>query len=179
MIRLPKSLLSVGVFGLAFATLTLSLPKAAHAVAAALVQVTNTASNPAVTQDTSHLASQMVHVACFGESLHSTGGGCNLISPSATPFFPSDYAIRGTLVVTSVDVNGSDSTGASPCPSALQVNLTQYSYWDLTAGAAATAHFVYPSGFALAGLDLNGVSVIAGGSNCSAYVHIYGYLTAN
>ena len=49
--RLPKSLLSFGAIALAAGLLTLAFPRAAHAVAAALVVVTNTRSNPVPNQD--------------------------------------------------------------------------------------------------------------------------------
>jgi hypothetical protein len=49
--RLPKSLLSFGAVALAAGVLTLAFPHAAHAVAAALVEVTNTRSNPVPNQD--------------------------------------------------------------------------------------------------------------------------------
>src|SRR6201997_5426256 len=50
------------------AVLTLAAPRAAHAVVAALVQVANTTANPAVTQDTSKAASQIVHLTTLGQS---------------------------------------------------------------------------------------------------------------
>jgi hypothetical protein len=49
--RLPKSLLSFGAVALAAGVLTLAFPRAAHAVAAVLVEVTNTRSNPVPNQD--------------------------------------------------------------------------------------------------------------------------------
>ena len=49
--RLPKSLLSFGAVALAAGLLTLAFPRAAHAVAAVLVVVTNTRSNPVPNQD--------------------------------------------------------------------------------------------------------------------------------
>jgi hypothetical protein len=51
MTKLPKSLLSFGAVALAAGVLTLAFPRAAHAVAAALVEVTNTRSNPVPNQD--------------------------------------------------------------------------------------------------------------------------------
>jgi len=51
MFRLPKYALHFGVGALATLALTLAAPKAAHAIAATLVQVTNTAANPVINQD--------------------------------------------------------------------------------------------------------------------------------
>jgi len=52
--------------------LTLVAPRAAHAAVAALVQVTNTIANPAVTEDTSRAASQIVHLITQVKSAVST-----------------------------------------------------------------------------------------------------------
>jgi hypothetical protein len=46
MIRIPKFIVSLGAFALAAGALTLAVPRAARAVAAALVQVTNNYSTP-------------------------------------------------------------------------------------------------------------------------------------
>lgn len=51
MTRISNSILSYGAVALAAGALTLALPQAAHAVAAALVQVTNTAANPVINQN--------------------------------------------------------------------------------------------------------------------------------
>ncbi len=61
--------MSFGALALAAGALTLAVPRAAHAVAAALVQVTNTVT----TQDTSRQASQLVHLTVqlvVGPTLH-------------------------------------------------------------------------------------------------------------
>jgi hypothetical protein len=58
--QLPKSVLSFGAGALALGILVLTAPHAAHALAATLVQVTNTAASPAVTESTNRLASQQV-----------------------------------------------------------------------------------------------------------------------
>jgi len=44
--------------------LTLLAPMAAHAIVVTLVQIANTTANPAITQDTAHLASQIVSLRC-------------------------------------------------------------------------------------------------------------------
>lgn len=180
MIRLKKWALPVTGLGVTLA-LVFATPRAAHAVVAALVQVTNTASNPAVTQDTSHMASQMVHLTCYGTSTDAGGGTCYSISPSAEISGSGDYFVPSgqSLIVTSVDIYGTNSSGSAACPSAMLVRLTSYSYWQLTAGEVAVAHYSYPSGIPLGGVVLNGVGVSAGGSSCSAAVQVYGYLTAN
>ncbi len=51
MFRLPQSVLHFGAGALVLGTLIVAAPKAAHAIAATLVQVTNTAANPVLTQE--------------------------------------------------------------------------------------------------------------------------------
>jgi hypothetical protein len=55
MIRLRVSALAVGGIVLAAGLLILAAPRTVHAVAAALVQVTNTASNPVVNADATRI----------------------------------------------------------------------------------------------------------------------------
>jgi hypothetical protein len=61
-----KSLL-MGTGGVVFAGLVLALlaPKAVHALAATTVQVVNTSASPAITEDTSRQASQIVTIQCL------------------------------------------------------------------------------------------------------------------
>jgi hypothetical protein len=70
-----KSLL-MGTGGVVLAGLVLALlaPKAVHAVVATAVQVVNTSANPAITEDTSRQASQIVTI------------NCQVALGSATPF---------------------------------------------------------------------------------------------
>jgi len=73
MTKLPKSILSFGAVALAAGVLTLAFPRAAHAVAAVLVEVTNTRSNPVPNQDADapgrhpyqQSCSAFVKVTCF------------------------------------------------------------------------------------------------------------------
>jgi hypothetical protein len=63
--RFVKSaLMGTGALALAALLLSLLAPKAAHAIVATLVQVVNTTANPAITQDTSKQASQIVTLDC-------------------------------------------------------------------------------------------------------------------
>ena len=64
MTRLPKSVLSFGAVALATCVLTLAVPRSAHAVAAALVQVVNTRSTPVPNQDVDHPARHPFTASC-------------------------------------------------------------------------------------------------------------------
>lgn len=187
MIRLKRWALPLTGLGVTLA-LVLATPRAAHAVAAALVQVTNTASNPAVTQDTSHMASQMVHLSCFGE-VNGFSQSCVLISPSGELGSVYSYTVPAgqSLVITSVDVTGGASGSSGGCPAALGVFLnfagnifaSSNWYWQLAPSAGTTTHFTYPPGFAVNGTTLTGLLVGSSNASCYAIAHIYGYLTAN
>jgi hypothetical protein len=64
MIRIPKSIFSFGALVLAAGVVTLAVPRTAHALAAALVEIANTPASPANTQDISKQANQMVQLVC-------------------------------------------------------------------------------------------------------------------
>jgi len=67
MIRLPKFVVSLGAVALVACGLTLTVPRAAHAFAAALVQVTNTVDNPVQNQDVDALGRHPFMSSCSGQ----------------------------------------------------------------------------------------------------------------
>jgi hypothetical protein len=75
-----KSLL-MGTGGVVLAGLVLALlaPKAVHAIVATAVQVVNTSASPAMTEDTSLQASQIVTISC------SVASGSSVFCSRATP----------------------------------------------------------------------------------------------
>ena len=87
--------------------LTLAAPRAAHAVVAALVQVVNTTANPAVTQDTSKQASQILTLSCR-------------LQGSSTPSALSCFQIDG---------HGLQSTTQYTVPSTTHFILTSLDYF--------------------------------------------------
>jgi hypothetical protein len=182
MIHLPKSAVSFSVVAVAAGILTLAAPRAAHAVAAALVQVTNTSSNPVVTQSTPTMASQLVDL--YGQ----TGYASDPNSPAVAPFYPflpgGDIVTIGysvpanqALVITSADVLFYDCQNSStPGTAALVVNNDSLSHRFWAASSEATAHFTYPTGFALApGATLG----FENNSQCLLAIDMQGYLTSN
>jgi hypothetical protein len=64
MIRLPKSVLSFGAVALVAVVATLAVPRAAHGIAAALVQVTNTSASPVMNQDVDALGRHPYMSSC-------------------------------------------------------------------------------------------------------------------
>jgi hypothetical protein len=66
MIRLPKSVVSFGTVALVAGVVMLAVPRAAHGIAAALVQVTNTSANPVLNQDVDALGRHPFMSSCSG-----------------------------------------------------------------------------------------------------------------
>jgi hypothetical protein len=69
MIRLSKSVGSLGAVALVAGVFTLTVPRAAHAVAAALVQVTNTSANPVLNQDVDALGRHPFMSSCSAQNI--------------------------------------------------------------------------------------------------------------
>jgi hypothetical protein len=97
MFKLPKNLSVYGAAALAVATLVLATPRAAHAIAATLVQVTNTTANPVPNLDAERIARIPY------ESTQQPQGNCpnsNLIQACNFAFTPPPTGYR--LVVENV-----------------------------------------------------------------------------
>ena len=121
MYRLPKLFLTYSAAALAAVALLLAAPRAAHAIAAALVQVTNTAASPAIAQDVAKLASQNVLLISNPSSssgypnpnpiLTSGNGVLHQMFPNGT-YSASPFVVPAgqNLVVTTVDLY----TGGGP-----------------------------------------------------------------
>lgn len=186
MIRLSKSVLAVGGVVLAAGLIGVTNPKTVHALAAALVQVTNTASNPVVTESTDHQAGQLVNLQCDGVS----GRNCFPISSTTGNTQGGSFQVPAgkSFVVTAVDITtlstdpqcgGSrnfwlDSTNDS----GMTTNLTRW--WI---GPNGNYHFTYPTGFVIG----SGSSVSVDDDNAcysqslayDDFVMVQGYLTVN
>src|ERR1700722_9668466 len=109
MIRIPKLILSFGAFALAAGVLTLAVPRTAHALAAAMVQVANTPASPANTQDISKQASQLVHLNVQVTSQFPIP--FNLVTQTNGAIGPYSVPTTSSLVITTVDVTPAGSPG--------------------------------------------------------------------
>jgi hypothetical protein len=171
MIKPSKSVLSFGAGAFALGVLMLATPRAAHAVAAALVQVTNTASNPAVTQDVTHQVAQLVSLGV------TTIGG----EPSQFLNFLSNgtYVIGYTvpanqyLVITSVDVTGQGCTGLN-----VSIGIGNYTPASWIVSGVNTTHFDYASGIVIPP-GATPLNIVNGPSTCAASLTLHGYLSSN
>ena len=188
MIRSRNFAFSFAGTAVAVALLVVCVPRAAHAVVAALVQVSNTVSAPAITQSVSEQAQQLLEVECIFEQQVSPDSFCNFIAPTGLANGPSSaVTISPTqnFVITSVDLKVV-GPGFSTCPydysSSVQINspggqITRKS--RMVAAHSGTQHFAYPSGILIAGgTQFVGVSgVVSTTTPCSLTVDMFGYLT--
>jgi hypothetical protein len=178
--KFAKSLLigtgSVAVAGFA---LTLLAPKALHAVVATLVEVANTSSNPAITQDVPHLASQIVTLAAQVDASSFTkvflfyqvlpqGGtsGTSFVTPGGK-----------SLVITSIEFAPTAGSGDVTLVLLDGFTINTYEQWNVSAGSITDLQ--YPTGIVL-GSGVSPIIVPQHGSTTGAFnVYLHGYLTAN
>jgi hypothetical protein len=171
MIRIPKSVVSFGALALAAGALTLAVPRAAHAVAAALVQVSNPPASPANTEDTSRQANQLVQLNCgVGADLTN----CILLGSNQPVYtVPNNQS----LVITSVEL----TAGVFNANSSISVTLNDlnlagnppYHFW-VVAPSLNTVQFQYPSGIVLPPGTEVGIFY-----SSRVAVQLSGYLTTN
>jgi hypothetical protein len=172
-----------GTAGVLF-VLLLAAPRAAHAVAAALVQVANTTASPAVTQDVSKMASQLVELTAPIDAFPNGGIPVELsrIDPATGQIGASSFVVPPgqNFVITGVD----DLQFFDFVSIVLYDNFTSTAnyreIWGLTGNSsnAITASLRFPGIVVVSGhrLSMFITSPAAGNLN---YLRLYGYLTAN
>lgn len=180
MFRLNKSVLSFGAGAFALGVLMLAVPGAAHAIGT-LVQVTNTAANPAVTQDVAKLASQNVILVSStgGVSPHGNTVLQQMFSNGTIESSPFVVPAGQNLVVTTVDLlpdygfpaAGSDLVGIYNNVSGLL--RAQFSVPNTTSTQQQFPNgFVFPAGESVLACDY-------GVSSSPVTFTVHGYLTSN
>ena len=151
------------------------------------MQVSNTASNPVVTQGIGKQATQIVELTCgFTLVPKAPENLCSLENGDGSSGGTTYYTVPSgqSLVIDSVDITNNIQLG-KPCTSSAFVELSVENSatsqlltreaWLLPAGTG-TAHYVYPSGIVLpGGTEVHGVSSIF--SSCSVGAQLHGYLT--
>jgi hypothetical protein len=171
MIRLSKSVLAVGGVVLALGLIAFTNPKTVHALAAALVEVTNTASNPVVTQSTTQQAAQIVQLTCNGNS-----GPCTYVLGNAFT-----VPLGKSFVLTSIDITASNTPSNILCPIAADAFLhwntedasdTGVYSWVVPANSG-TVHLTYPSGLVFAPT----ATLHTDNAFCNVSMLLSGYLT--
>jgi len=174
MFRLPKSVPFYGAVAIAAASLILAAPQAAHAIAVALVQVTNTAASPAITQGTEKQAAQLLELICANPPGATTTEVCGLNLPNggSSPYTPGTQS----YVITGVDfVPAGCGSASPPITHNLEVNGNQRYAWIVP--ESAMSHFTYPSGIVTGPGAI--ISITAFNSTCEVSSYLSGYLTAN
>jgi hypothetical protein len=179
MIRLSKSVLAVGGVVLAGGLIMVMNPRAVHAVSAALVQVTNTAANPAVTQSVGAQAGNLVHLSC-AVPLSGLSVTCNRVAADTS--ITTNYTVPAgeSLVITAMDVWPLGPV----CPGTYTISLGSPSFAGVflqlpATDPPATIHFVYPSGPVIGeGITPTLASSSSACDSSLEVVAIFGYLTA-
>jgi hypothetical protein len=167
---------SIGAGSVAAAALALTLfvPKTAHAVAAAFVQVVNTAASPAIAQDVSKLASENVLLWNSGNTInpHSAQFLSQVLANGSTA--PSAFVVPAgeSLVITSVDITPSGS-GSSPIFIGIGLEEVVIPDTPYTNQLRFQNGIVVPAG---SGVNISDYGISADGL---WYVYVHGYLTSN
>lgn len=113
--KITKTRLFASAGVVAIAGLAVFTPRAAQAVAAALVQVTNTTANPVVTESTTKSASQLVLLQTLAGGAIAPGSTAQMnrfvpgVGPTGTPY---TVPAGQSLVITEMDINAYTSAGA-------------------------------------------------------------------
>jgi hypothetical protein len=149
--RISRSVIAVGGVVLAAVVIGFTNPKTVHAVAAALVQVTNTASNPVVNAEVTLSSSQLVQLDC------NTFQSCSVIEPGGVETADAYVIPAGqTLVITDVEIHPPLGTGTGVSAFGIfPAKGTQFQINDFVTNDGVTHHFtlgrgvVFPSGTSL------------------------------
>jgi hypothetical protein len=176
MLRLRKSVLPYGACVLALGAVILAAPRAAHAIAATLVQVTNTTANPVITQSAPAEASQLVSLYASSGLGYPVG---NYFAFGLIGFlFQGAYSVPSgqSLVITDIDTIPS-------CSGAFQLELAPavgggpgQNIASLYLQGPVTPHIEYRSGIVFPPGSVP-VMQLYGCQQAAIYMH--GYLTSN
>jgi hypothetical protein len=158
--------------------LTLAVPREVHAIAAALVQVTNTTANPAVTQDISRQASQIVHLTTLGKANVNPATMTQLYQYIPGGTFGPPYVVPAgqNLVITSIEASVI-TAGNNYLNLYDNTTIGQREYWYLP--NAGLTQLQFPSGFVYPAGSSVYVYIGGEGSTTQMVVDVHGYLTAN
>jgi hypothetical protein len=178
MFQLPKSVLSFGAGAVALGILVLTAPRAAHAIAATLVQVTNTAADPAITQSANTQASQLVELTLPLNVFLNEAAGLvamhQFLEPAGVAAESYVVPTGHSLVITGIDMNVSPGG----------INFSLFLPWS--GGNWGISNALLPAGFQQIRYS-SGIVVPAGAfvnigapnGGSAGDVLIHGYLTLN
>jgi hypothetical protein len=175
---LQRAAIAMGCVAVLALVVTFAAPRTVHAIAATLVQVTNTTANPAVTQDTSREASQIIHLTTLGKAnvQPATMTELHQYIPGGT--FGPPYVVPAgqNLVITSIE-----ASVLTPGNNFLNLydntTIGQREYWYLP--TVGLTQLTFPSGFVFPAGSSVYVYIGGEGSTTQMVVDVHGYLTAN
>ena len=135
MIKYAKMLMVAGAAGLAGLLGVAIAPKAAHGIVAAMVQVANTVANPAITQETSRQAAQIVTLSTsVSAGSFSEVFLLNQLSPQGGTTGPSYVVPPGqNLVITSIEFAPSAGSGSLVLVFLNGFTINTYEQWKIPA----------------------------------------------
>ena len=178
---LKRLLTATGAVALLAILLTLAAPKQAHAVVTTWVTVVNAIGNPVVTQDTPHMASQLVTlVAPVSQSSQGQTGlyfyqidGYANVSTTLYQVPPAQ-----NLVITSVEFDPLNLADAPVYFGLTLIGQNDYQDWKVTSDNSTS--FQYPSGIVLGATVTPSIAIrFPYPPSASFNVYLHGYLTAN
>ena len=186
--RLPKFFTPISAVAVTAGVLTLAIPRTAHAVTAALVQVTNTLANPAISQTTDKAAAQLVQLTGIN-GYYAAGDGPTLLmgqfnpASDTTGSAPFTVPAGQNLVVTDIDLNFAGVTGdagillqnGNITPQSFSQFYQRLDYYN----PQGEVNLHYNSGIVFPAGATVGVDFTASNSNAFVVVTMRGYLTAN
>ena len=146
----PRTAVAVGGVVVAAALIGFTNPKAVHAVTAALVQVTNTATNPVVTQGVGQQAGNSIHLFC-SVVMDETTRPCFQVLPDGSSNTGYTVPAGETLVITSISLTPNNIVN---CGSDYSIEIgtpTRVGAYTniVTSSSLLTNHFTYPSGLVI------------------------------
>jgi hypothetical protein len=173
MLMVAGAVALAGIVGVAIA------PKAAHGLAAAMVQVVNTAASPVIAQDTARQAAQIVTLSSVVDAnSFSRVFLFNQLSPQGGTIGPAYVTPSGqNLVITSIEFAPTAGSGDLRLVLLNGFSINTYEEWSIPAGSVTDLQ--YPSGLVI-GSGASPIIVPQSGSTTAAFnVYLHGYLTAN
>jgi hypothetical protein len=168
----------VGCAAVFAVVLTLAAPRRVHALVAALVEVTNTTANPAVTEDISKQASQIVHLTTLGKANVNPATMTQLHQYIPGGTFGPPYVVPAgqNLVITSIEASVM-TAGNNYLNLYDNTTIGQREYWYLP--NPGLTQLTFPSGFVFPAGSSVYVYIGGEGSTTQMVVDVHGYLTAN
>jgi hypothetical protein len=175
--RFRKYSLQIAAAAIVAVILTLAAPRAVHAVTAALVTVTNTASSPSIDQGIGQLASENVFLVGFAGRGASDFLRREPPDGSPPPLTPFAAPAGQSLVITSIEVMPNNTQGIYTLELLNGASGNSRNYF-LRTPPAYTTQFQFPTGIVFPA----GQSVQVRNESTSpdfVYVYMHGYLTSN